>query len=135
MIIIRKITFVICGALILMSSKCQQTKVIAKANSEVDTFEIFNGFTQKMIPGERSKNPYIEFGFEIKGMIGKTILDSVFCEVGQSLAIKSDGEYRIKLVVKDQLKYDKAVFFYTKNDSKYSYILNSIKLKEEVFLP
>ena len=136
MILVRKIIFIICGALILMSSKCAQTKVILQNSPE---FKIFNAYTQRQVPGERNQKPYIEFGFEVKGITKDITLDSVFCEVGKSINIKLDGKNRLKLLVGDQLvdklKYAKAIFYYTQKGSKYSYVLNDIKSKETIFLP
>lgn len=125
-----------CGSLILMSSKCAQTKVVLQDSPE---FKISNAYTQKMVPGEQNQKPYIEFGFEVKGITNGIALDSVFCEVGKLLEIKSDGQKRLKLLVEDQLidkvKYDEAIFYYTQDGSKYSYVLNNIKTKETMFLP
>jgi len=136
MITIRKIFFVTCGAFILMSSKCAQTKVVLQSSPD---FEIINVYTQKMVPGERAKKPYVEFSFEVKGITNKMTLDSVFCEVGLSLEINTDGGKRLKLFVEgqhiDQLKYDKAIFFYTQKDSKYQLVINKILKKETLFLP
>jgi len=136
MITIRKIFFVTCGAFILMSSKCAQTKVVLQSSPD---FEIINVYTQKMVPGERAKKPYVEFGFEVKGITNKMTLDSVFCEVGQSLEINMDGGKRLKLFVEgqliDQLKYDKAIFYFTHKDSKHQLVINNILKKETLFLP
>ena len=136
MIIIRKIIFISCGSLILMSSKCMQTKAIIQ---NVPELEIINVYTQKQVPGEQNQKAYIEFGFEVKGLTNNLLLDSVFCEVGQSIEIKVDGKKRIKLQIKDPsidtLKYDKAIIYYTQKGTKYQFMLNNIKKKEEIFLP
>lgn len=133
---LRKIIFISCGSLILMSSKCAQTKAIIQ---NVPELEIINAYTQKQVPGEQNQKPYIEFGFEVKGLTSNIVLDSIFCEVGQSIEIKVDGKKRIKLQVKDQsidhLKYDKAIIYYTQKGAKYQFVLNNIKKKEEIFLP
>ncbi len=125
-----------CGSLILMSSKCAQTKVMLQDSPE---FKIINAYTQKLVPGEQNQKPYIEFGFEVTGITNRVTVDSVFCEVGKSIAIATDGKKRLKLLVEaqliDKLKYDKAVFYYTQEGSKYYYVLENIKSKEEVFLP
>ena len=128
--------FVLCSSLILMSSRCTQTKAVLKNSSE---FEIINAFTQKMVPGQQNHQPYIEFGFEVKGITNKVILDSVFCEVGKAVAIDTDGRKRLKLTVGeglfDKMKFSKAIFYYTIQGSKNSYILNKIQTKETMFLP
>ena len=136
---IRNIIFLLGGVLILMSSKCAQTKSIVKDSSEAATFKIINAYTQKMVPGERGKKAYIEFGFEVKGLSKKVVLDSVFCEVGQSININADGKNRLKLLIDnqkiDQLKYDKAIFFYKEEGTEYQFVLNDIKIKEPIHLP
>lgn len=136
MIIIRKIIFISFGSLILMSSKCTQTKEIIQNVSEL---EIINVYTQKQVPGEQNQKAYIEFGFEVKGLTNNLLLDSVFCEVGQSIEIKVDGKKRIKLQIKDPstdtLKYDKAIIYYTQKGAKHQFMLNNIIKKEEIFLP
>ncbi len=133
---IRKIIFITCGALILMSSKCAQTKVIIQDSPVII---ITNAYTQKMVPGEQNKNPFIEFGFEVKGLKNILTLDSVFCEVGKSIGIKSDGKNRLKLIVEPQLievlKYSEAIFYYSQKDSKYQLLVNDIIKKETLFLP
>lgn len=136
MILIRKIAFIIFGSLILMSSKCTQTKAIFQESPE---FRILNAYSQKLVPGEKNQKPYIEFGFELEGITNKISLDSVFCQVGKSLKITTDGKKRLKLMVNietiDVVKFDKAIFYYTQEDSKYYYVLNNIKIKEEMLLP
>jgi hypothetical protein len=136
MIIIRKIIFALCGAFILMSSKCAQTKVILEDSPEI---KVVNAYTQKMVPGEKSKKPYIEFGFEVKGVTNNVIIDSIFCEVGKAINIKTDGKNRIKLLVEgsliDELKYSSAIFYYSNQGSKYEFELTKIKKEETLFLP
>ena len=136
MSLIRNIIFVLIGIVVLMSSKCAQTKMILQESPE---FRIINAYTQKQVPGEQSQKPYVEFGFELKGMTNKITLDSVFCEVGQPVDIKTDGKSILNLKIDskliDALKYSTATFYYTKEESKYYYVLNDIKTKEAIFLP
>ncbi|MDG1476199.1 MAG: hypothetical protein P8Q14_03560 [Vicingaceae bacterium] len=133
---IRKVIFVIFGALTLMSSKCSQTKAIVQESPQ---FEIINAYIQKQVPGQQNQKSYMEFGFEVKGLKGQVVLDSVFCEVGKPIKINADGRSRISLLVEDELidklKYNKAVFHYTQKGNKYQFVLSNIKKKEPVFLP
>ena len=133
---IRNLVFVIFGSLILMSSKCSNTKVIFQDSPE---FKVSNVYTQKLVPGEQNKKPYIEFGFEITEITNKIVLDSVFCGVGKSIKIKTDGKKRLNLFTEDEpidnLKYSKALFYYSKNGSKYFYKIDNIKTRETMFLP
>ena len=133
---IRKIIFIACGALILMSSKCVQTKVIIQDSPVII---ITNAYTQKMVSGEQNQKAFIEFGFEIKRLKNNLTLDSVFCEVGKSIGTKSDGKNRLKLIVEsqliDKLEYNEAIFYYSQKDLKYQLVLNNIIKKETLFLP
>jgi hypothetical protein len=137
MILIRKIILVIGGALVLMSLSCKEAEAIVKETPP--EFQIINAYTQKQVPGEQNQKPYIEFGFEVKGLISGTIIDSVFCEVGQSIEIKEDGRNRLKLLIEykliDELKYDKAFFYHSQKGESNQFELNDIKKKETVFLP
>lgn len=137
MILIKKIIFVIGGALVLMSSSCKEAEAIVKETPP--EFQIINAYTQKQVPGEENQKPYIEFGFEVKGLINEIVIDSVFCEVGQSIQLKTDGKNRLSLLIEseliDKLKYDKAEFYYTQKGNSYQFVLNEIKKKETVFLP
>lgn len=134
--LIRKIIFVFSGALLLMSSKCSQTKAVVQKTPVV---EIFNAYIQKQVPGQQNQKTYLEFGFEVKGFSNTVVLDSVFCEVGKAIKINSNGKNRLKLFVDnqliDKLKYEKALFYYSQKGNDYQFVLNNIKKKEPVFLP
>jgi hypothetical protein len=132
----RKIAFIFGVWLILMSSKCSQTKVLLQ---DAPDFKVFNAYTQKQIPGEQTQKTYVEFGFEVKGITDKITLDSVFCEVGKAVEIKTDGKNRLKLLVENQLittgKFNKVIFYYSQHGSKYYYVFTNIKIKEDIYLP
>ena len=133
---IRKVIFVIFGALTLMSSKCSQTKAIVQESPQ---FEIINAYIQKQVPGQQHQKPYMEFGFEVKGLKDQVVLDSIFCEIGKPIKVDTDGRRRISLLVEDELidvfKYEKAILYYTQKGVRHQYQIGTIKKKEEVFLP
>ena len=140
MIKFKHIIILIIAFFVLISTSCNQAKLTSEeVKVIVPEFKIINAYTQKMIPGQQNQKPYIEFGFEVKGLSNEVKIDSVFCEVGEPIKIEADGKKRLKLLVEpqliDKLKYEEAIFYYTNKGVEYNYKITNITKKEEVFLP
>ena len=123
-------------ALLLMGTKCTQTKLLTQTiEPPVFDIEIINAYLQKNVPGEVTQKPYYEFGFEVKGLDGKTVIDSVFCGVGKALKINTNEKQTLRLSINNKTNYRKAVFFFSQKEHEKTYILNTIKTKETIHLP
>ena len=134
--LIKKISFFVSIWLVLLSSKCSRMDVVFQ--NSLPTFKIFNVYTQKQIPGEQNKKPYVELGFEVEGLTDGITLDSLFCTVGKSIKIKTDGVNRFKLTEEDKLVdvlYNKAIIYYSQKGSEFRYVLDEIEKKETIYLP
>jgi len=133
---IKKISFFVSIRLILMSSKCAHTDVAFKES--LPTFRVFNAYTQKQVPGEQGKKAYVELGFEVIDLADGVTLDSLFCIVGKSIKIKTEGVNRFKLTEEDKLVdalYRKVIIYYSQKGSQFRYVLNEIEKKETIYLP